>query len=230
MTKSTPVAAQKASSGVVPNNHEHKPTPPGIKVGRRESFLQGCVLASTLGVAGQFAGLEPEQLILAKADEEPAFQLECREEKTVSTVVDGEDGEKVTVNTTLPCLADLSTAEVKSSDSGLKYKDLKIGDGELPPVGYQVVVNYVVMLTSGRVISSTIESGFPADVRVGSGNVVKGIDEGLLSMRSGGFRRLYVPGELSFQERLASAPGRPGVPAQSSLIVDINLLYIPGLD
>jgi len=51
VTKSTPVAAQKASSGVVPNNHEHKPTPPGIKVGRRESFLQGCVLASTLGVA-----------------------------------------------------------------------------------------------------------------------------------------------------------------------------------
>ena len=79
-------------------------------------------------------------------------------------------------------------------------------------------------------LAGTLESGYPADVRVGSGNLVKGIDEGVLSMRSGGVRRLYVPGELSFQERLASAPGRPAVPAQSSLIVDVALLYIPGID
>ena len=120
--------------------------------------------------------------------------------------------------------------EVKESASGLKYKDVLVGDGEEPPIGYQVVVNYVVMLQDGKIISSTLEAGQPADVRVGAGGLVKGIDEGIMSMRSGGFRRLYVPGELSFQQRLGSAPGRPAVPAQSNLIVDVNLLYIPGLD
>lgn len=44
--------------------------------------------------------------------------------------------------------------------------------------------------------------------RVGTGSVIAGLDEGLLSMRSGGQRRLYIPGELSFQKRLVAAPGR----------------------
>jgi len=214
----------------------------GLKVGRRQSFLQGCALASTLGVAGQFA-FEPAHSILARAVEEPPFQLEdplCQAPAPVpvaASVEEISEGDAATSSPPPPpppqpssCLADLSTAEVKSSESGLKYKDLKLGDGEEPPIGYQVVVNYVVMLADGKVVSSTIENGLPADIRVGAGNVVKGIDEGILSMRSGGFRRLYVPGELSFQDNLPSAPGRPRVLAQSSLIVDVNLLYIPGVD
>jgi peptidylprolyl isomerase len=177
--------------------------------------------------------------MVARAGEEPPFQLEdplCVLPAPVAVEETSEGDEAAPApppplsSSSSSCLADLSTAEVKSSETGLKYKDLKLGDGEEPPVGYQVVVNYVVMLSDGKVVSSTVESGFPADIRVGAGNVVKGIDEGILSMRSGGFRRLYVPGELSFQERLPSAPGRAGVPAQSSLIVDVNLLYIPGVD
>jgi len=175
---------------------------------------------------------------VARAGEEPPFQLEdlsCGSPAPAPAAVEEiSEGDAAAPPPPPPqpssCLADLSKAEVKSSESGLKYKDLKLGDGEEPPVGYQVVVNYVVMLSDGKVVSSTLESGFPADIRVGAGNVVKGIDEGILSMSSGGFRRLYVPGELSFQDRLPSAPGRPGVPAQSSLIVDVNLLYIPGVD
>ena len=54
------------------------------------------------------------------------------------------------------------------------------------------------------------------------------LDEGLLSMRSGGLRRLYVPPELAFQKRLAAAPGRAAVPQNSPLIIDLELVYIPG--
>ena len=124
----------------------------------------------------------------------------------------------------------MSGADVVTTGTGLKYKDLKVGDGELPPTGYQVLANYVVMLPKGTVVDSTIERGNAADIRVGTGAVFAGLDEGLRSMHSGGLRRLYVPGDLSVQKRLAAAPGRPAVPANATLIVDVQLLYIPGVD
>lgn len=44
--------------------------------------------------------------------------------------------------------------------------------------------------------------------RVGAEALIKGLDEGLSTMRTGGVRRLYVPGNLAFPKPLAAAPGR----------------------
>ena len=214
------------------------------KFGRREGFVRGCLIASTVGLTSQLAFDSGSARLVAKADGEPEFQIQttvssCSAPAPAPPASDpeaeaGADGAAPPPPPPPPpptnCLKPLIAVEVKESASGLKYKDVLVGDGEEPPIGYQVVVNYVVMLQDGKIISSTLEAGQPADVRVGAGGLVKGIDEGIMSMRSGGFRRLYVPGELSFQQRLGSAPGRPAVPAQSNLIVDVNLLYIPGLD
>lgn len=60
--------------------------------------------------------------------------------------------------------------------------------------------------------------------------MIPGLDEGILSMRSGGVRRLYIPGSLSFPKGLASGPGRPRVPPKSPVMFDVQLLYVPGLD
>jgi len=38
--------------------------------------------------------------------------------------------------------------------------------------------------------------------------VVAGLDEALLSMQSGGVRRVYIPGPLAFPKGLPSGPGR----------------------
>jgi hypothetical protein len=54
--------------------------------------------------------------------------------------------------------------------------------------------------------------------------------QGLKTMRSGGLRRLYIPGALGFPNGLPSGPGRPRVPPLSPLIFDVKLLYIPGLE
>ena len=43
---------------------------------------------------------------------------------------------------------------------------------------------------------------------VGAGQVIPGLDEGLLTMRVGGIRRLYIPGPLSFPKGLKAAAGR----------------------
>ena len=49
-------------------------------------------------------------------------------------------------------------------------------------------------------------------------------------MRSGGVRRLYVPGALGFPKGLPSGPGRPRLPPNADTIFDVKLLYIPGLE
>ena len=49
-------------------------------------------------------------------------------------------------------------------------------------------------------------------------------------MKPGGVRRLFIPGPLSFPKGLKAAAGRPTVPANSPVIFDVQLLYIPGLE
>ncbi|XP_010268247.1 PREDICTED: peptidyl-prolyl cis-trans isomerase FKBP16-3, chloroplastic isoform X2 [Nelumbo nucifera] len=93
-----------------------------------------------------------------------------------------------------------------------------------------VAANYVAMVSSGQIFDSSLEKGQPYIFRVGSGQVIKGLDEGILSMKIGGKRRLYIPGPLAFPKGLNSAPGRPRVAPNSPVIFDVSLEYIPGLE
>ena len=110
------------------------------------------------------------------------------------------------------------------------------GAGPNPPLGYQIVVDYVAMTPDLRVFDNSLEKGKPYDIRVTSGTedgpavVIKGLNEGLLSMKPGGLRRLYIPGELAFPKGLASAPGRPRVPPATPVVFDVALRFIPGLE
>ncbi|KAI3459807.1 hypothetical protein Pfo_016470 [Paulownia fortunei] len=117
-----------------------------------------------------------------------------------------------------------------TTESGLQYKDIKVGGGPSPPVGFQVAANYVAMVPSGQIFDSSLEKGQLYIFRVGSGQVIKGLDEGILSMKVGGKRRLYIPGPLAFPKGLTSAPGRPRVAANSPVVFDVSLEYIPGLE
>jgi len=137
------------------------------------------------------------------------------------------------------CERALEETEMVTTKSGLRYKDIVVGDGVEPPVGFQVVVDYIAMDDKGRVFDNSLDKGKPNDIRVvdcvGSGEldsctVIPGFDEGLLTMKSGGIRRMYIPGELAFPKGLASAPGRPKVGAKAPVIFDAHLLYIPGFD
>ncbi|KAK9141247.1 hypothetical protein Scep_010928 [Stephania cephalantha] len=128
------------------------------------------------------------------------------------------------------CEKELENVPMVTTESGLQYKDIKIGQGPNPPVGFQVAANYVAMVPSGQIFDSSLEKGTPYIFRVGAGQVVKGLDEGILSMKAGGKRRLYIPGSLAFPKGLNSAPGRPRVAPNSPVIFDVSLEYIPGLE
>uniref|UniRef100_A0A0F7H0B2 peptidylprolyl isomerase n=1 Tax=Pelargonium nanum TaxID=59882 RepID=A0A0F7H0B2_9ROSI len=128
------------------------------------------------------------------------------------------------------CEKELENVPMMTTESGLQYKDIKVGTGPSPPVGFQVAANYVAMVPSGQIFDSSLEKGLPYLFRVGSGQVIKGLDEGILSMKVGGKRRLYIPGPLAFPKGLISAPGRPRVPPSSPVVFDVSLEYIPGLE
>ncbi|PSC76880.1 Peptidyl-prolyl cis-trans isomerase FKBP16-chloroplastic [Micractinium conductrix] len=127
------------------------------------------------------------------------------------------------------CAADLAGKERVTTASGLQYIDLVPGQGPSPPKGYQVTVDYVAMTPEGRAFDSSLQKGYPYQIRVGAGQIVPGLDEGLLTMSTGGVRRLYIPGDLAFPKGLPAAAGRPRVAPSSPVVFDVKLLYIPGI-
>jgi len=153
---------------------------------------------------------------------------------STALAANGLPDEEVKVLCDADCVKSLDSIEMVTTPSGLQYKDIVVGDGEMPPIGFQVVADYVAMNEKGLIFDNSVEKGKPNDIRLTgdpeSATVIAGLDEGLLSMRSGGLRRLYIPGDLAFPKGLASAPGRPKIAPNSPVIFDVKLLYIPGLD
>ncbi len=106
--------------------------------------------------------------------------------------------------------------------SGLKYADLVQGDGPSPQTGQTVSVNYTGTLTNGKKFDSSYDHGKPFDFRIGTGSVIKGWDEGVMSMKVGGKRKLIIPPALGYGVR--GSP--PDIPGNSTLVFEIELLSV----
>ena len=86
----------------------------------------------------------------------------------------------------------------KTTPSGLKYWDVQEGTGESPSSGQIVFVHYTGKLKDGSTFDSSIPRGTPLEFKVGTGQVIKGWDEGILSMKVGGRRNLIIPPMLGY--------------------------------
>ncbi|MGH9875868.1 MAG: FKBP-type peptidyl-prolyl cis-trans isomerase [Pyrinomonadaceae bacterium] len=106
--------------------------------------------------------------------------------------------------------------------SGLKYTDEVVGTGATPQRGQTVTVHYTGTLENGKKFESSVDRGKPADFRIGVGAVIKGWDEGLMTMKVGGKRRLVIPGKLGYGPQ-----GRqPDIPGNATLIFEVELLGV----
>ena len=106
--------------------------------------------------------------------------------------------------------------------SGLKYVDLTVGKGPMPKTGQTVYVHYVGTLENGTKFDSSRDRGTPFSFPLGEGQVIKGWDEGVATMRVGGRRKLVIPPSLGY-----GAAGAGGViPPNAVLLFDIELLRI----
>lgn len=106
--------------------------------------------------------------------------------------------------------------------SGLKYIDLVEGTGPTPQIGQMISVHYLGTLENGTKFDSSYDRGTPYEFRLGTGAVIKGWDEGLMSMKVGGKRKLIVPPSLGYGPR--GSP--PKIPGNSTLIFDVELLSL----
>lgn len=113
-------------------------------------------------------------------------------------------------------------AKIQRTESGLGYLDLEVGTGAVPEKGQVVTVHYTGRLVDGTKFDSSLDRGKPFSFRLGTGQVIKGWDEGLATMKVGGKRRLFIPSHLAYGER-----GFPGViPPNAELHFDVELLSV----
>ena len=119
-----------------------------------------------------------------------------------------------------------SESKMTKTPSGLQYEDLKVGDGASPQKGQTVAVHYTGWLwengAKGKKFDSSIDRGQPITFPVGTGRVIKGWDEGLMTMKVGGKRILLIPADLAY-----GSSGRPPViPPNATLMFEVELIEV----
>lgn len=104
--------------------------------------------------------------------------------------------------------------------SGLVFRTITPGTGEVPKPTDRVSVQYEGRLTDGTVFDSTKKrGGVPATFPLNG--VIKGWTEGLQLMHPGDTMRFWIPGNLAYGDK----PTRPGAPA-GMLVFDVELIKI----
>ena len=112
--------------------------------------------------------------------------------------------------------------KMTETKSGLKYQDIKVGDKALAVAGKRVTVHYTGTLKDGKKFDSSEDRDEPFVFTLGTGEVIKGWDEGVAGMRVGGKRKLIIPAQLGYGSK-----GVGGViPANAELHFDVELLAV----
>ncbi|TYI91841.1 hypothetical protein E1A91_D02G023200v1, partial [Gossypium mustelinum] len=106
-------------------------------------------------------------------------------------------------------------------NDGLKKKLVKEGEGwETPKNGYDVEVHYTGALIDGTKFDSSLDRGTPFKFKLGLGQVIKGWDEGIKTMKKGENAIFTVPPELAYGE--SGSP--PTIPPNATLQFDVELI------
>jgi peptidyl-prolyl cis-trans isomerase A (cyclophilin A) len=108
-----------------------------------------------------------------------------------------------------------------TTPSGLKYVVVEEGTGDPPKKGAMVTVHYTGTLLNGKKFDSSYDRKQPIDFPVGVGQVIKGWDEALLSMKKGEKRVLIIPPNLGY-----GPSGRGPIPPNAYMVFDVELVNI----
>ncbi|KAJ0052946.1 peptidyl-prolyl cis-trans isomerase FKBP15-1-like [Pistacia vera] len=114
------------------------------------------------------------------------------------------------------------SGDVTELQIGVKHKpkscDIQAHKGD------RVKVHYRGKLTDGTVFDSSFERGDPIEFELGSGQVIKGWDQGLLGMCVGEKRKLKIPSKMGYGDH--GSP--PKIPGGATLVFDTELVAVNG--
>ena len=115
-----------------------------------------------------------------------------------------------------------------TTNSGLKYLDHVVGDGEEAVNGMTVEMHYTGWLWEdgqrSKKFDSSRDRNEPFSFPLGAGRVIKGWDEGILGMKVGGKRELIIPPELGYGARGAGGL----IPPNATLNFEVEFLRVAG--
>jgi hypothetical protein len=114
------------------------------------------------------------------------------------------------------------TGKPITTPSGLEYWDIKKGTGKLAEKGKKVSVHYTGWLTDGKEFDSSRDAGEPIQFDLGTGQVIKGWDEGIAGMKVRGKRQLRIPPALGYGPRGFGS----SIPPNATLVFDVELMDV----
>lgn len=192
----------------------------GLNIGRQFK-TQGLDVDPKMVAAGIAAILEGREPAISEADLREAFQAMQKEQQEKQKAA-AADNKKAAVQ----FLTDNAKKEgVQTTRTGLQYKVIREGKGASPTDRSKVSTHYRGRLLNGNVFDESYEGKEPTDadepISFGVTQVIDGWTEALKLMKPGARYRLFIPPELAYGE-----PGRPGIPPNSLLIFDIELVSV----
>ena len=104
----------------------------------------------------------------------------------------------------------------------LEITDVVIGEGKEAVKGALLFVQYQGFLEDGTKFDSSYDRGRPFQFVIGTGRVIKGWDQGVMGMKEGGKRKLFVPAHLAYGERQVGGLIKP----HSNLFFEVELLEV----
>jgi len=114
--------------------------------------------------------------------------------------------------------------------SGMYYVMTQKGSGDNAKAGQDVTMNYTGKLVDGTLFDSNVDPKFghvqPFSFKLGSGQVIKGWDEGVALLNKGAKATLIIPSSMAYGSRaMPGGPNNPkGIPANSVLIFDVEMV------
>jgi FKBP-type peptidyl-prolyl cis-trans isomerase len=125
----------------------------------------------------------------------------------------------------LPAMTAGKHGDTVVTASGLMYIDNTMGTGAMPKAGQTITVNYTGKLLDGKAFDSNVDPNFhhvePFSTVIGQGKVIPGWDEGMMTMKVGGKRRMMIPAPLAYGPRSVGE-----IPPNSPLIFDVELVKV----
>jgi len=130
-----------------------------------------------------------------------------------------------TLLTGLPAFA---AGDSFTTPNGVDVTKTKVGSGPAPDLGELAAIRFKANYGEMK-IDDIFDSPEPYYTRVGSGGMIKGVEEVLPMMKVGDRWTLTIPSQLAFgpKGRPASA-GKPRIPSDATIVFEVEMVGLPG--